>query len=158
MRINISKDWCIEKASAEIHESIGAGKLGIDPIFDADEGRVEILDESRLALGRFVELKRRQERLTIEDLAEKADIEISELLKIEHGRLLEPETRTLYQIATVFGVNHHKLMGLSGLTKSKDMSFVEDAVKYAARSESLEALSKEEQAALDGLISVLGNK
>jgi hypothetical protein len=49
-------------------------------------------------------------------------------------------------------------MGLSGLTRSKDMSFVEDAVKYAARSESLEDLSEEEQAALDGLIAVLGSK
>jgi len=157
MRLDISKDWCLEKGRAEVDENIGAGLLGIDPIIDSDEG-VEILDESRLALGRFVELKRRQERLTIEALAMKADVEISELLQIEHGRLLKPEVRTLYKIATVFGVDHKKLMGLSGLTRSKDMSFVEDAVKYAARSESLEDLSEEEQAALDGLIAVLGSK
>jgi hypothetical protein len=80
MRLDISKDWCLEKGRAEVDENIGAGLLGIDPIIDSDEGRVEILDESRLALGRFVELKRRQERLTIEALAMKADVEISELL------------------------------------------------------------------------------
>jgi len=158
MKFKISKDWCIEKAKAEVSENIGAGVLGIDPIFEADEGRIEILHESRLALGRFVELNRRHKKLTIEALAEKADVEISELLRIEHGRLLEPETRTLYQIAVVFGVDHKKLMGLSGLTKSKDTSFIEDAVKYAARSESLEDLSEDEQAALDGLISVLASK
>ena len=49
-------------------------------------------------------------------------------------------------------------MGLSGLTKPKDVSYVEEAVRYAARSESIEELSAEEQAALYGLIFVLSEK
>ena len=49
-------------------------------------------------------------------------------------------------------------MGLSGLTVPKDISYVEEAVRYAARSESLSKLTPDEQAALDGLIAVLSEK
>jgi len=158
MKFEISKKWCIEKAQVEEGDEIGAGVIGIDPLFEGDEGRVEILDESRIALGRFVQLKRRKEELTIEQLAERADIEISELLNIEHDASYEPEPRTVYQLAVTFKVDQSKLMVLSGLTRPKDVTFVEDALRYAARSESLEALSGEEQAALDGLIAVLSEK
>ena len=49
-------------------------------------------------------------------------------------------------------------MGLSGLTRPKDIQYVEAAVRYAAKSESIASLSPEEQAALEGLISVLSEK
>ncbi len=49
-------------------------------------------------------------------------------------------------------------MGLSGLTRTKEAGFISEAMRYAARSESLEDLNDDEQAALDGLIMVLSEK
>ena len=63
------------------------------------------------------------------------------------GRLLE--------LSEVFGVSQEKLMGLSGLTHANDDDYVEEAVRYAAKSASVEVLSEDEHAILNGLISVL---
>ena len=101
---------------------------------------------------------RRGRGWSVEKLADNADIEVGEILSIEEDAHYFPDIRTVYQMADVFSVSQIRLMELSGLSKPKDVRFVEDAVRYAARSESIAALSDEEQAALDGLISVLSEK
>jgi transcriptional regulator with XRE-family HTH domain len=143
-------------AELELGHEVGAGPLALDPPPDAADG--DNTDESRLALGRFVSLARRRHRLSMEALAEKANVDVGELFSIERDVHHLPETRTLYQLATVFGVSQRKLMGLSGLTKQKDVRYVDEAIRYAARSESISRLTKEEEAALDGLIAVLSER
>ena len=156
MIINISKRWCEYAGREELGLEVGAGLIGLDPISDqADE---HAHDEARVALCRFVNLKRRKIELTLEALAERADIDIAELMNIEQDPSYLPEPRTLFQLAMVFDVDQKKLMGLSGLTQARNFSYIEEAVRYAARSQVVEELSPEEQAALDGLISVLSKQ
>ena len=116
MKLDISKGWCETMAKHEAGAEVGAGLIGADPVLQSDEANVTILDDARVALGRFVQLKRRNDNLTLEELAEKADVELAELMNIEHDPSYEPEPRTLYQLAGVFGVSQRRLMGLSGLT------------------------------------------
>lgn len=158
MKFSISREWCAEKGQVEAGAEIGAGTLGIDPLLSSDEGRVAVLDESRIAFGRFVHLNRRKLKLSLEAMAETADIEIAELMNIEHDASYEPEPRTIYQLANAFRVDQKKLMELSGLAKPKNTSYIEEAVRYAARSESLEDLSEQELAALEAMVSVLSEK
>jgi len=157
MKFEISRDWCVSKAKSETDAEIGAGFLGVDPIISPEED-LAVIDESRIAFGRFINLNRRKLRFSIEKLAEEADLEVGELLSIEHDVNHEPEPRTIYQLARVFDVDHKKLMALSGLAKSRDSAFIQDAVRYAARSESLADLNDDEQAALEALVSVLVEK
>ncbi len=158
MKIKVTEEWCVSQAQCEAGAEVGAGVIALDPTFEADDEKIEPIDDSRIALKRFVELSRRQKNLSRQQLAEQADIDLSELEGIETDMHYMPETRTMYQLATVFGVSQKKLMGLSGLTQPKDVSYVEEAVRYAARSESISNLTPEEQAALDGLIAVLSEK
>ena len=162
MKINVTQAWCKKMAGFEASAEVGAGLLAIDPILDDGNpvsGRSENFgDETRFALQRFVELSRRSMNLSVEKLAERADIDLSELIALETDIHHLPEPRTLYQLAQVFNVSQSKLMELSGLTQPKDIHYLEEAVRYAARSESIEKLTTEEQAALDGLISVLSEK
>lgn len=158
MKINVTKAWCEKMARREACAEIGAGLLAVDPIFDNEFVSEAFSDETRFVLQRFIELGRRGMNLSVEQLAEKADIEISDLISIEADIHHLPEPRTLYQLAQVFDVSQGKLMELSGLTKPKDVNYLEEAVRYAARSESIEKLNPEEQAALDGLVSVLSKK
>ncbi|MCY4152771.1 MAG: helix-turn-helix transcriptional regulator [Aestuariivita sp.] len=105
----------------------------------SDEGHVvAVLNESRIAFGRFVNHNRRRLKLSLEAIAKTADIEIVELMNIEHDANYEPKPRTIYQLATVFRVDQEKLRELSGLAKPKGTCHIEDAVRYAARSESPE--------------------
>ncbi|MDP4540844.1 helix-turn-helix transcriptional regulator [Qipengyuania sp. DY56-A-20] len=158
MKINVTEEWCVSQAQLEAGAEVGAGVIALDPTFENDDVKSEPIDDSRVALQRFVELSRRQKNLSRQQLAEQADIDLSELEGIETDMHYMPETRTLYQLANVLGVSQKKLMGLSGLTQPKDVSYVEEAVRYAARSESISRLTPEEQAALDGLIAVLSEK
>lgn len=158
MKFAISRQWCAEKGKVEADAEIGAGLLGIDPLLSGDEGRVAVLDESRVAFGRFVHLNRRKLKLSYEALADKADIELTELMNIEQDAGYEPEPRTIYQLATIFKVDQKKLMELSGLARPKTTSYIEEAVLYAARSESLEDLNDKELAALEAMVSVLSEK
>jgi len=159
MKIEVTKEWCMTMAQHEADAEIGAGLLAVDPVFDGETALVETMkDESRVAFGRFINLMRRKQGLSIEKLAKDADVDIGEIMSMEEDVHYTPEPRTIYQLATVFHVSQGRLMELSGLMQPKDVQFVEEAVRYAARSESIEALTAEEQAALDGLISVLSEK
>ena len=155
MTFDISKTWCRNAGAREDGLDIGAGVIATDPVF-THEGRADESSEaSRLALGRFINLMRRSQGLSIEALAEKADIDIGDLLSLEKNAAHLPDMRTLYQLSEVFGVSQKKLMGLSGLTHANGGDYVEEAVRYAAQSASMEILSEDEHVILNGLISVL---
>ena len=159
MRFEISKEWCLAAAELERGVTPGAGALAMRPYVQGETMEAEAaIEDSRIAFGRFVHLMRRQRRLSIEKLAEEADLDIGELMSIEEDAHHTPEPRTIYQLASIFHVSQGRLMELAGLVRPKDVRFMQEAVRYAARSESVEALSSDEQAALDGLITVLSEK
>jgi len=155
MTFDISKAWCRNAGAREDGLDIGAGVIAADPMFTHEGGADESPEASRLALGRFINLMRRDQGVSIEARADKADIEIGELLSLENNAAHLPDVRTLYQLSEVFGVSQEKLMGLSGLTHANNDDYVEEAVRYAAKSASVEVLSEDEHAILNGLISVL---
>lgn len=155
MTFEISKAWCQSAGANENGLDIAAGVIAIDPAFHQDGGADESPEASRLALGRFINLMRRGQGLSIEDLAQKADIELGDLFSLESNASFQPDARTLYQLSEIFGVSQEKLMGLSGLTHSNDNEYVEKAVRFAAKSASVEVLTAEETSILHGFISVL---
>ena len=155
MTFDISKAWCLNASEQEEGLDIGAGLIAIDPIFSHEGNVDEGPEASRFALGRFINLMRRSRGLSMEALAEKADIEIGELLSLENNSTYLPDVRTLYQLSEVFEVSQEKLMGLSGLVSATNDDYKEEAVRYAAKSASVEVLSEDEQTILNGLISVL---
>lgn len=151
----ITREWCLRKAQTETGEEIGAGLTAIDPIIESQIQTPEDAGEASIAFGRFVQLKRRAQKLSIEALAEAADVDISELVSIEEDRHFKPGTRTVHQLAKFFNVPSQKLLQISGLASAKDDGLTKEAVKFAARSESLAALTPEEKAALDAFLKVL---
>ncbi|HST60498.1 MAG TPA: helix-turn-helix transcriptional regulator [Longimicrobium sp.] len=110
--------------------------------------------EPRWAFTRFLDLARRQRGLTLEKLAEQADISLAELVSILEEDS-PPAPRTVFKLAGVLGVSTRKLMELSGLAAIRDTGFAEAAVRFAARSEPTAALTKSERAALEEFVKVL---
>ncbi len=157
MTIDITEDRLLELIHAEMGQDIGVGLMAVDPHFKDDFVIDEQDEEGRLALGRFVNLMRRKRGWTMSQLAEEARVDVGDILSIEKEPSHKPEPRTLYQLSQVFGVSNQKLLGLSGLMQPKDVSYVEDAVRFAANSESIEKLSKLEREALEGFIAVLSD-
>ena len=79
-------------------------------------------------------------------------------MSIEQDAHHEPELRTIWRLSEIFDVSQARLMELAGLASPKDTQAIEEAVRYAARSTAITALTIEEQAAFDGLVSVLRDK
>jgi HTH-type transcriptional regulator, competence development regulator len=158
MKIEVTKDWCIRMAQLEADAEIGAGSLAIDPVFDGEATPVASPKEPSVAFGRFVQLARRSRGLSVEKLAENADVEMAELVSIEENGQYKPDLRTVYQLANFFGVQRANLLQVAGLTVPRDSHISSEAVRFAARSEPVEALTSEERSALDAFVSVLSEK
>lgn len=159
MRLDRNKDWWVKRAIAEGDAPIGAGLLARDPSGDANSHeKPAVLDDSRIAFGRFVNMMRRQRGLTIEELADVARVDVSDLLLIEDGASHLPGPRTVYQLARTFEVPQARLMQLAGLTAANDAGLAEEAVRFAARSEAVHKLSPEESVALSAFIAVLSQQ
>lgn len=158
MKINIPKLWCLRMAQLEGDAEFGAGALAVDPVFDGETVPAESPEEASFAFSRFVRLARRSRGLTVETLAERADVEVAELLTIEEDSRYKPDLRTVYQLANFFGVQRTNLLQVAGLTAPKDSYLIDEAVRFAARSESVAALTAEERAALDAFVSILSER
>ncbi len=157
MKFNISEEWCEAIESLEDGFVIGAGALAMDPEQPAPAREaVTDSDEGRIAFGQFVTFSRREQRLSIEDLAAKTDIDLAELIAIER---LDPhyqaDARSVYQLAEFFHVSRPKLMVLAGLSYRNDNNVVQEALKFAAKSVSVEQLTPTEKAVLEGYVAVL---
>jgi len=156
MKLERSKEWWLERARREGDVVIGAGLLARDPSPEARP--VAAAEENRIAFGKFVNLMRRRRGYSMEQLAERADIDASELLVIEDDLHYVPGPRTVYKLAQTFEVSQQRLMQLAGLTAANDVGLRQEAVRFAARSESVQRLTPEESTALEAFVAVLSSQ
>jgi HTH-type transcriptional regulator, competence development regulator len=152
MIIERTKDWWFDRAQREGDTAVSAGSLAIVSTIDDQSEQHE---ENRIAFGKFVNLMRRRNGFSIEKLAAKADLDAREVLVIEDDMHYLPEPRTVYKLAQIFQVPQRKLMELAGLTAANDDDLRREAVRFAARSESMERLSETESTALEAFVAVL---
>jgi len=107
MKFERSKDWWMARARREGDAVIGAGLLAFDPALDerASSAQTVAVEETRIAFGKFVNLMRRRRGFSMEELAQAADLDASELLVIEDDVHYVPEPRTVFKLAeTLRGV------------------------------------------------------
>lgn len=160
MKLERNKEWWIALARREGNSSVAAGLLALDakPEEKPAPPVAEPAEDVRIAFGRFVNLVRRHRGYTLERLAEIAEIEASELLMIEDDVHHVPEPRTVYKLALTFDVSHQRLLQIAGLAAANDDGLRDEAVRFAARSESIEQLTPEEASALEAFVKVLSER
>jgi transcriptional regulator with XRE-family HTH domain len=94
----------------------------------------------------------------MEKLAEDARVDLAEVVSIERDPSFRPEPRTIYQLAKILNLPSKGLLQLSGNTIVKDQKFREQAVRFAARSGSVERLTSEEHRALEEYVAFLSER
>ena len=155
-----TKEWWVNRARREPNVEVAAGLVAHDPVhepplMEAGPPKDIANEETRIAFGRFVNLMRRKRGLSMEELADEASLDPKELLVIEDDIHYVPELRTVYILAHTFKVPQPALMQLAGLSVANDAELNREAVRFAARSESVQKLSHEENEALMAFIAVL---
>ncbi|SEF10959.1 Helix-turn-helix domain-containing protein [Rhizobiales bacterium GAS191] len=160
MRLERSKDWWMARARREGDMAVGAGLLAFDPAPEErlSSAQTAAVEETRIAFGRFVNLMRRRRGYSMEQLAAAADLDTSELLVIEDDVHYVPELRTVFKLAQTFEVSQQRLMQLAGLAAANDVELRQEAVRFAARSESMQKLTPEESSALEAFVAVLSEQ
>lgn len=158
MKLSTPKQWFEKSARLEGDSAVGAGLPTFFREADSAPDAGLAAAELRVAFGRFVALMRRQLGLSIEQLARRADVDVAELVTIEKKVDYVPEAMTVYNLAKTFRTPEKSLLQLAGLTVRKDPEFVQEAVRFAAKSETIAKLTKEEQAALESFVAVLNSR
>lgn len=159
MKIEITKEWCMQMAQHESDDEIGVGLLASDLVFNGDPAsHRSASEESHIAFGRLVRLMRRDNGFSIEKLAEDANIDIGELIDIEENVYYRPDVRTVYQLANVFGLPRTNLLKIAGLVEAQNDVLYEEAVRFAARSEPIAKLTSQEKAALEAFVAILSKE
>lgn len=184
MRLHFNNDWLqrriesdgdveIEAAAPELllselgffmHEglvrtpaaAVGAtatGSVGDDNVVDLASRRAE--RDMHYAFGLYVQLKRKEKGLTRADLASRARIDEDELGSIERDPYHVPRPRTVTQLASFFRDDVKKLMRLSGVIQGRDEALEQAALRFAAMSDDLAHLDKEERALLNEFVKLL---
>jgi HTH-type transcriptional regulator, competence development regulator len=158
MKLNVTDNWCLAAADREGDLEVGVGFAAADPVAaPAVEARTLVdrnKETTQFAFGRLIQLLRRRKSFTVEQLAQHARVDMEELLLIEKDFEYRAEPRTVHQLAQVFELKPKALMQLSGSSVPREEVFRE-AVKFAASSEPMEKLTREEALAVEHFVAAL---
>ena len=158
MRFERSKEWWMALARREGDAVVAAGAAALDPAPGGAADTERSAEETRIAFGKFVNLMRRRRGYSIDELADAAKLDPSELLVIENDVQYVPVPRTVFNLARFFDIPQPRLMQLAGLTVANDPTLQQEAVRFAARSEGVEKLTREESAALEAFVAILARR
>lgn len=164
MKLNLSKEWLRRRASLDDRADVSAGTLDLNRLPASRPSNVVSMqaaaesESPNPAFGLLINLWRRKKGLRIDALAEAARIDVAELIEIERNLNYVPEPRTVYQLAKTLQLPSERMLELSGNLVVRDSSVEQQAVRFAARSESVEKLSKDEQRALEEFVKFLSEK
>lgn len=160
MKFNKDRDWLKTRADQEDQHSISVGGMValVPAPWQADfsnRGNVLVM---RAAFGRPVRLARRERRLSVEQLAKDADIDLAEAVKIEENKRFQPSLRTIHHLASFLDLPAKGLMVLGGLLPVEDGGLEEASIRFVARCEPVQYMSPEERAALQEYVKFLSER
>lgn len=159
MKLEVTKAWCLAAARSENNAEVGAGIVAFDPepaTSSEAQGQEAAAEATVIAFGRAIHLLRRQRSMSVEKLAQDAQIDLGELVKIENDPHHRPEPRAVSKLAGVFRVNPKTFQQLAGNAVVRDQRMIQEAERFAARAGSTERLTPQENQALEQFIAALG--
>ena len=138
MNMNKNRDWLIRKAEQEDGCFVSVGGL-VDALEQAEQPSTNIIPFKH-AFARFLQLARRDLKLSLEQFAKKVDVDLAELLNLETDDQYTPSIRTVHLLADFLMIPEKKLMALAGLLRVKRAPFKHSPFKLHSRSKPVDTL------------------
>jgi transcriptional regulator with XRE-family HTH domain len=148
---SVKGEWVTRMADLEANAIVSAGGLA------AKAAALERQERSRelMALGKLIELRRREKGLTVEELTQRTHVTEAALLDLERG-IRMPNTRDVIAlVARALDLPEAKLRAIAGLNGVPDPTLSSAALRFAAQARPIEPLSPSEQSALGQFLKVL---
>lgn len=158
MDLKITVAWLNRRAELDENAEVSAGLPNIDSLVQEANALRQTPGEQLIlgeAFGKLVQFLRSIRRLSLDDLARSADVEPSELVKIENTSDYRPEPRTVYQLAKVLRLPEKKMLELSGNMVVRDSEFTYEAERFAANAKHIDRLTSEQKDALVAFVRYL---
>jgi len=162
MKLLFSVDWLHRKIAGDPDVETEAGRplVGFGQVDAIERGKVAVIPERnvvqlRIALGTLVRQLRQRDRLTLQELATRAEVSEEELRQVETNPSYTARPRLIFQLSKFFGVSLNNLSQMSGATHAVDRRLYNDAVQYAAHSDDVAPLSDVQLEVLNGFVAVL---
>ena len=111
--------------------------------------------QTTVAFGTLLRLQRRHLTMTVSQLARALDVEEDEVRCIEHDPAYQARPRTIVGIAKFFKLPLLEVKKLAGAVASNDPRFTEEAMRFAAHSDDIGALSMDERELLRSFLEFL---
>lgn len=161
MEMLVTRDWLRRKIESDLEMETDAGapvavleSVGMFLPGDLHDETSNVV-QLKHAFGVFIRQLRRRDQLTLDELARRARVDTEDLRQIECDPHFQPRPRVVHQLAEVFDVPLRPLMKLSGATIIRDERFEEEAYRFAAKSDDLSKLNRDEQRALNEYVKFL---
>jgi HTH-type transcriptional regulator, competence development regulator len=141
MKMKITKEWLLKNAERDQDLEVTAGFLSndkLDAVYGSQKQEQEEIEdiESRLvALAKLVNIQRRIKGWTLEQLADKADVDLQDVLCLEQAIPVHLSVRTIHKLSGALNLPHAGLLRLSGATVQRNDNFTEQALRFIARSQ-----------------------
>ncbi len=162
MKLLFSSDWLRQKIASDPDMETEAGRPLESPVLaeQIERGKVAIMPDRnvvqlRIALGTLVHQLRQRDRLTLEDLAARADVSEDELRQVETNPSYTARPRLIHQLSNYFNVPLNNLSQMAGATHTVDRKLYNEAVQYAAHSDDLAPLTDTQHELLNQFVAVL---
>jgi len=114
-------------------------------------------EQSRQGFAGFMVALRKKKALSLEELAERAGIETEDIKAIESCSPSAPSPRTIFRLEQFFGLPAKTLGKLSGAVIGIPSATKQHLVRFAACSNNLGSLTREEKSVLNAFVRYLSD-
>jgi HTH-type transcriptional regulator, competence development regulator len=149
--MSTNKEWLLKRAAEENGCCVSVGGLYMRIV------REEMIRKAaeKVAFTKLLELQRRSLGLSLEDLAERAGVDMVQIIAIARGDGGTAEAQIIRRLAQVLLLPEERLLALAGQGEPTQTNLQEAAARFAARSEPIRQLSAEENEALQEFMHAL---
>jgi transcriptional regulator with XRE-family HTH domain len=103
----------------------------------------------------FVTNLRKAKGLTPNELAERLDVDVVEILAMERSESYRPSPLALHKLGEFYGIPTRHLAALAGAVREIPSDLEASASRFAAQSESFAGLTSQERKLLDEFVKCL---
>lgn len=164
MKLQLNKDWFENRIQPNEDFEVGAGvptpkPVSTDKTSGSDQEQPTDGEFTETpAFGTLIEFMRRDRRLSVEQLASGARVEVAEIVKIEFDPKYIPHPRSVHQLARFFDLPQRALLKLSNVKTVHNLQLRDAAYRFAANSSKIAELSSEERVAMTEFVQFLGTQ
>ena len=135
----------LNRISKALQQRLTVVMTAIDPV----------IQSLRFPFRLFVTNLRKAKGLTPNELAEKLDVDVVEILAMERSESYRPSPLALHKLGEFYGIPTRHLAALAGAVREIPSDLEASASRFAAQSESFAGLTSQERKLLDEFVKCL---